>query len=203
MTLLSALDHNFLLWVNQGWACPALDRFFIFITHMRNLSPVVALLVVWWLWKGGAKGRWLVLALLVCVGITDQLSSHLIKNIAKRERPCRALMEVRAIDGCGPAYSFPSSHATNIGGAMTLVTLAFPAAWPLTVFTALSVGFSRIYLGVHYPTDVLAGWILGFLCALGVWRLKGWAEGRWFRPAPQAAVQAMARSKPKRKRTGR
>ncbi len=202
MSAILSWDHAFLLWVNQGWACPALDRFFIFVTHMRNLSPVVVLLVGWWLWKGGAKGRWLVFALLVCVGITDQMSSHLIKDVVKRERPCRALMEVRAIDGCGPAYSFPSSHATNIGGAMTLVTLAFPASWPLTVFTALSVGFSRIYLGVHYPTDVLVGWILGFLCALGVWRLKGWAEGRWFRPVPQAVDRA-PRSKHQRKKTKR
>jgi undecaprenyl-diphosphatase len=128
--------------------------------------------LVLWLWaKGGMKGRLLVAAILINVAVTDQLSSHVIKRLVERPRPCQTLSDVRSPDGCGPASSFPSSHATNIGGVMTLVSLAYPAWTPLAAVTALLVGLSRVYLGVHYPSDVLAGFLIGFLCALAVRRL--------------------------------
>jgi membrane-associated phospholipid phosphatase len=62
---------------------------------------------------------------------------------------------------------------------MTLVSLAYPAWTPVAASFAFLVGLSRVYLGVHYPSDVLGGFLLGFLCALAVWRLKGWAEAGW------------------------
>ena len=166
--------------VNSGWASPTADWFFSFVTHQKNFLIPVLLLAGWLLVKGGLKGRLLVAALLINVAVTDQMASHVVKPLIHRPRPCQALLDVRSPDGCGPASSFPSSHAANSGGAMTLVSLAYPAWTPVAVAFALVVGLSRVYLGVHYPSDVLGGFLLGILCALAVWRLKGWAEAKWF-----------------------
>jgi len=182
--------------INSGWASPIADRFFSFITHEKNFFIPALLIVVGLCVKGGKKGRWLVAALLLNVLVTDQLSSHVIKPLVQRPRPCQALGDVRSPDGCGPAYSFPSSHATNSGGLMTLVSLAYPGWTPVAATFALLVGLSRVYLGVHYPSDVLGGFLLGFLCALGVWRLKGWAEtGSWV----DAKIARPKKSKRKKK----
>jgi undecaprenyl-diphosphatase len=176
-------DIGLLRAVNLGWACPAADSFFIFITHPDHFVAPLALLGAWWILKGGRRGRFLVAALVLNVALTDQMSSHVVKPLVGRDRPCRALADIRTPDGCGSAMSFPSSHATNIAGAMTLVALTYPAWAVPAVLAALAVGLSRVYLGLHYPLDILGGFLLGFLCALAVWRLKGWAETRWFTKA--------------------
>jgi len=190
MGTLIGWDISLLRAINLGWACPVADTFFVFITHLENFTLPIAILAFWWIFKGGRKGRYLVAALVLTVAVTDPLSSRLVKNVVDRERPCRTLTDLRTPDGCGPAQSFPSSHASNIGGAMTLVALTFPAWTPVAVLIALAVGLSRIYLGVHYPSDVLGGYLLGFLCALVVWRLKGWVEGK---AAPTPVFKANAK----------
>ncbi len=188
-------DVGLLRAANLGWASPAADAFFVFITHLSNFVAPLVLLGAWWVLKGGRRGRFLVAALVLNVALTDQLSSHAIKPLVGRARPCQTFSDIRTPDGCGPARSFPSSHASNIAGAMTLVALTYPAWTILAVLAALAVGLSRVYLGLHYPSDILGGFLLGFLCALAVWRLKRWAEERWFAKAPSGRKKARRRKR--------
>ena len=176
---LAGLDRTLLYAVNHGWACGLGDRFFVYITLEKNYVVPGLLLFAGLLFKGGVKGRRLILALLLSILVTDQLTSHVIKPLVQRPRPCQALSDVRTPAGCGPAFSFPSSHAANSAGLMTLLSLSYPAWTPVAAYVALAVGLSRVYVGVHYPSDVLGGFLLGFLCAIGIWRLKLWAETRW------------------------
>ncbi|MCS6950105.1 MAG: phosphatase PAP2 family protein, partial [bacterium] len=90
-------------------------------------------------------------------------------------RPCEALEGVRAIDGCRASASFPSSHAVNNFAAATLFALFYRrwVAW-LAFGLAVLVSYSRIYLGLHYPSDVLGGAAIGVACAFGVvWGYRG------------------------------
>ena len=85
-----------------------------------------------------------------------------------RERPCVALEDVRLVMGMKSSLSFPSAHAANIFGAATALTM-FYRRWAGAFFAvAVCVGYSRVYVGVHYPSDVLGGAVLGTGTALAM-----------------------------------
>ena len=119
------------------------------------------------------KGFVVILFLLATAGLGDLVSSHGIKKTVKRERPCNDIRlkgQVRTLNKCGGGYSFTSSHATNHTAiaAFLIFTIGILFKWikaPLLLW-AISVGYGQIYIGVHYPLDVLCGTLVGFLIGL-------------------------------------
>ena len=156
-------------WINEGWSNPLFDRFFSFITDIHPFYWVIIPFVVYWLVCGKTKGRWLVLSLFIGVLLSDQIASHVLKYMVERIRPCNALTGVLTPDGQSPSFSFPSSHAANMGSSMFLLSMAFKPWTPIFLIIAFLVGISRIYLGLHYPSDVLGGYVLGLLIGYMVW----------------------------------
>ena len=123
------------------------------------------------LWKGEKNKSILVPLLFLAIVFTDQLSSSVIKHLVQRPRPCHLIngtyvMEnLRLLVTCGTGFSFPSSHAANSFAVSTLLTIYYPKfSWVFILF-ALLVSFSRIYVGVHYPLDVVGGAATGILCS--------------------------------------
>lgn len=177
MDALQHLDTALFFEVN-GAHHPLLDALMLFVTDIKRTG--LLLLVVWvgLVWKGGGRGRTVALLLIPLILLTDQLSSHVLKELFGRVRPCEALEGVRAIDGCRHSLSFPSSHAVNTFAAATLFSL-FYRRWVPWVAYGLAgvVSYSRIYLGLHYPSDVLGGAVIGVVCALVVvWTYQRLAE---------------------------
>lgn len=166
---LYSLDVAVFRWIDRDWSNPALDSFFSFITDIHHFYWVLIPFFLYWLTLGKGKGRWLVLSLVVAVTLSDQLSAHVLKLWVERVRPCNALDAVLTPAGKSMAYSFPSSHAANMGSSMLLLSLTFRRWIPLFVVIALLVGLSRIYLGLHYPSDVLGGYAVGLLVGYVVW----------------------------------
>jgi undecaprenyl-diphosphatase len=102
-----------------------------------------------------------------CIAFTIELPLYkLLKNGIRRDRPCETLSGVNRRISSSDRYSFPSGHAAAAFVIATLLAYFVPYL-SLPVFAwAIAVGFSRIYLGVHYPTDILAGLALGIISAL-------------------------------------
>ncbi len=201
---LIGIDTWLFLKLNAGVANPVFDAIMPIVTNIRYwripiLIYFAALIVV-----GGGKGRSAVLVALVLFTITDQLSSHVLKDWIGRLRPCHVVEGVRLLDGCGGTKSMPSGHATNTMAAAIFFGFTFRRWFPVLLFLSLLVSYSRIYMGIHYPADLLFGWVLGGGIAYGVLyvqrhylqrhleRLRPFRP-RWSDPRPTNAKSRMTR----------
>ena len=173
---LARWDVAFFYVVNNGTHNKLFDIVMPFLTNIDNWRVPLAVMWVGLLIFGGKKGRIAAVLAGLCLALTDQLSSSLLKPYFARTRPCNLLENVRLLVNCTRAYSFPSSHATNIFAQAALFSFTYRRFTPLFAFLALLVGYSRVYVGVHFPFDVLFGAVVGILCAAGVLALGNVAK---------------------------
>ncbi|MCX7930536.1 MAG: phosphatase PAP2 family protein [Chlorobi bacterium] len=167
LTTLATFDQMVFIAINTGINSAFMDLAMPLITTFRNWIPVFAGVVLWLIIKGGPRGRWCALALVIVVSLTDLLCNRAIKPWVERPRPCHELSGVIVRIPCPEGPSFPSSHALNMA-AVAVVFSRFYRRWSIVWWVAAGVvGFSRVYVGVHYPIDVLAGWLMGAISALG------------------------------------
>ena len=187
--LLYSADTAVFRSINHGLSHPWLDTFFAGITDWSPVYPFLGVLMVVGAIWGGAKARWAVAGVLLAVLLADQLSAHVLKDWVCRIRPCNALDNVINPIGKRSTYSFPSSHATNMGATMLFLALTYRRLAAVFLTLGFLVGLSRIYLGLHYPSDVLGGFTLGMLIGYGLWwsieRIKARVHGP--KPAPVEA----------------
>lgn len=173
-TLLRLDEVGFYL-VNRQFANPIFDFVMPLVTNLQNWLPLFFLAFVW-LWRLDRKKtlKFLIL-LVVAVGIADFLNSSVLKSLFARTRPCVALPDARILIRQLHTFSFPSSHAVNSACAATIVSLVFPfcAVRVVSVLLVFLIGFSRLYIGVHYPLDVVCGYIEGVAIGYGVFYAAG------------------------------
>ena len=166
------MDLDLLLAVNQGWASPALDAFFGWISQKKTFSLPLLGLILWLLWRReGRAGLRLWLLLIICVLLGDAIGNGL-KHLFGQLRPCAGLPElVRLVMepfrvGCAfKPTGMPSNHALNFFLTAAFLGVVLRAwHWGLILgVVAILVALSRVYLGVHYPSQVLVGAGFGLL----------------------------------------
>lgn len=153
-----------------------------FIRTKENWIPLYVLIAAWLVVKYKWVGVLVIFTLAITVVLTDQVSSFIMKPLFARPRPCSVpeiAEHAKLIIGCSPSYSFTSSHATNHFGLAVVFGLLFrrKSNWFLIVgiLWAACISFAQVYVGVHYPLDVIGGAALGTLIGYVVYA----AADRW------------------------
>lgn len=184
---LRQLDLDLFFWINSHHS-PFMDHLQWWMTQIWFWIPLL-LVVLSIMFFHYRKKMWVVLICLVAsVFLTDR-SSVLVKNVVQRPRPTHAV-DIRdqvhvhiypnGNEYRGGRYSFPSSHATNSFGLVVIFVFFFKAitkhAWWIFPLWAIINCYTRVYLGVHYPSDILAGTLLGLICGFVVLALYRLAD---------------------------
>jgi undecaprenyl-diphosphatase len=171
---LYGIDRSIYVFINSSLSNPFSDVLGPFFSGLTSTWYGISILVILWLFlflRGGREGKIVALLIIPLVAISDQLSSAVIKQVAARARPCHEINGKQVVDTirllvpCGSGYSFPSSHATNAFAVASFVAHSFHR-WriPLLLF-ACAVALSRVVVGVHYPSDVAGGALIGVAVA--------------------------------------
>ena len=181
---LYSIDKQIFHFVNQDLANSLFDMIMPYLTDYDKYligRVVVGILYIYLLWKGGKKGRIIALLLIPLIAFSDQLSSSVIKKFVMRPRPCHEINGIIVADyirsvayPCGSGFSFPSSHAVNNFAVATFFSFYYRRWWWAFICFATVIAFSRVYLGVHFPADVIGGAIIGVACAyfiIWLWQL--------------------------------
>jgi undecaprenyl-diphosphatase len=179
MDWLLSLDTDLFILLNTRLTHPLLDRMMSGVTTQSNWYPVLAgawiALIIW----GGRRGRMAAVMLVIALALSDQITCSVLKPLVGRLRPCNALTsdQCRLLVGASSAKSFPSAHASNSFVMATVAAWGHRRLAPVFFVVAALVAYSRIYVGLHYPLDAVAGAALGVL----IGRITIWVVVRLWR----------------------
>jgi len=158
---LEHIDRALFMFINVSLGNPVTDVIMPVVTSDAFLQVLYALALMLILWRGDARLRWTVMVSVFVLVLTDQTASHLLKPWIGRIRPCHVLDGINLLVGCGGGKAMPSSHAANaFGQALLFGWLYRRVRWWLVGFAAV-VALSRVFVGVHYPGDILVGAVVG------------------------------------------
>ena len=161
---LRAFDHAVFHRLNVEWSARFLDAFVPALTD-ANKSPwfwlALAAVLAAWIWKERGRALRMIVALSAAVAASDLLCYRVIKPLVHRLRPEFILPEVVLRAGHHGRYGFPSNHASNSFAATTLLAAFYPRLAAPAFLIAAFIGYTRVYVGAHFPLDVLGGAAIG------------------------------------------
>jgi len=167
-------DQQLFLWLN-GFHADWLDPIMLFITNRNPWIPLYALILFFVIKQLRWQSWSMLLAFAVLITLADQAASGFFKPFFERLRPCHEpsiQAMVHMVKGCGGKFGFASSHASNTVALATFLWLIYRNVYAkMMIVWAIVVSYSRIYVGVHYPGDIIMGAILGILAAIITYNL--------------------------------
>jgi len=183
------IDLSILYFFNVTLSTTWLDSVMIFLTNLQHWMPVYLLSFAFMIWKFKWRGVRMVIACLLLIGTADLFTNKIIKEVVARPRPCSFINDpsgayswLKTPDGARLGYSFPSSHAVNNFAGVVFFLLLFPKnrklLWLFVPVTIIAL--TRPYLGLHYPSDVLGGMLIGAVMGWGFSALYKIVERKYF-----------------------
>jgi len=171
---IEALDKKLFVVLNSQWTNSFFDTVLPYFRDSVFWAPLYLFVITFIAINYGRKGLWWSLAFLCTIAIADMVSSRIFKEGFQRLRPCQDPFffdQVRLLlKHCSTAFSFTSSHAANHFGMATFVSITlYPTFKRWIYFTylwAFFISYAQIYVGVHYPIDILGGAAIGVLAGL-------------------------------------
>jgi membrane-associated phospholipid phosphatase len=171
---MDAWDKRLFLQLNSGWTNPVFDLVLPYFRDPVFWAPLYLLMVSFMLLNWGKKGLWWSIAFLCTLAITDLVGAKVFKEGFERLRPCSDPMffqQVRLlVKHCSGGYSFTSNHAANHFGMATFIAITMYPTFKRWIYLfylwAFFIGYAQVYVGVHYPIDVLGGGVLGSMAGL-------------------------------------
>jgi undecaprenyl-diphosphatase len=179
------LDIQLFFLINRKGENILFDLLMPVVSNIRYFYILIGLGWLFLMLKKNTQNRMVGLAIIALIACSDQLCTLVLKPAFARVRPYDAMAEVRVYQGPDTPWritntaeekgalntkSMPSAHAVNIFAAAVFLSFYFRKLWPLFFGIAALIGYSRVYLGDHYPLDVAAGAAIGALLAIGfIW----------------------------------
>lgn len=192
--LILALDLKIFFWVNKTIANPIFDWLMPFITDENHWIFPILILFFYLGVLSGKRGRITLVILILALGITDSISAFVLKPYFARIRPSHILQDsINILVSKGGKWSMPSNHSANMFALAVVISYFYEKIKIPTFILATSIAFSRVYVGVHYPGDVVVGAFLGYGFAwlvLTLWvilkmrELKRGQTWIWYEGAP-------------------
>ncbi len=175
MTQLVWFDHKLFIWIQENLHGSLLDFSLVIIRDKFFWLPFYIILLSFIIIEYRKSAIYLFLAGVMVVLLTDQVNSNILKKRFKRIRPCNELYfkeHFTPLIQCSGGYSFPSSHAANHAGIGVFLFYLFKRRfnriryflliWPILI------GFSQVFVGVHFPLDIIFGLFVGFSIGIGI-----------------------------------
>jgi undecaprenyl-diphosphatase len=196
MALIEQADVWLFRLLNLHLIHPAADDLMVFLTTSNLSGHILFLTALFVLIRSGKFGLLIIFLALLSLGLADFVASGILKPLVQRIRPCFALDHVRLLINQPHSYSFASSHAANSAAVASILWIFFHRGvlvekffTMIMILYALAISFSRAYVGVHYPGDLLVGMVIGVCSAtltyiLFSWVVKNVIQPRFMRHAP-------------------
>lgn len=165
---LSQFDRHLFYFINHDLANPFFDQIMPWLRNPQFWIPLYLFIIAFCIYKFKKQGIILIAFVALSAGFADFTSAGMIKPLVKRVRPCRDIIVSRTDIirvNCGTGYSFPSTHATDHFAIAFILIILFYKKWSWIWFWGVLwagvICFAQVYVGVHYPVDVIGGAIYG------------------------------------------